>query len=108
MTIKHDHGKPDYSLLTRGMLEPMVRALMFGEKKYSRHNYKTGFKNTRLTAAALRHIMAYQDGEDNDPESGLPHLAHAMVALGMLLDNSANGVLEEGRYVLPDETLGRT
>ena len=72
------------------MLEPMVRALMFGEKKYSRHNYKTGFKNTRLTAAALRHIMAYQDGEDNDPESGISHLAHAMVALGMLLDNKAN------------------
>jgi len=106
MTVKHDQDKPDYSLLTRGMLEPMVRALMFGEKKYSRFNYKTGFKNTRLTAAALRHIMAYQDGEDNDPESGISHLAHAMVALGMLLDNKANNVLEEGRYV-PDEILSR-
>lgn len=107
MTVKHDQDKPDYSLLTRGMLEPMVRALMFGEKKYSRFNYKTGFKNTRLTAAALRHIMAYQDGEDNDPESGISHLAHAMVALGMLLDNKANNVSEEGRYV-PDEILSRT
>jgi len=85
----------------------MVKALMFGEKKYSRFNYKTGFKNTRLTAAALRHIMAYQDGEDNDPESGLPHLAHAMVALGMLLDNEKNNVMEEGRYAIPDQVLGR-
>jgi hypothetical protein len=107
MTVKDDQDKPDYALLTSGMLEPMVRALMFGEKKYSRFNYKTGFKNVRLTAAAMRHIMAYNGGEDNDPESGISHLAHAMVALGMLLDNQANGVMEEGRYV-PDETVSRT
>jgi hypothetical protein len=106
-TVKHDRDKPDYALLTKDMLEPMVRALMFGERKYSRFNYKAGFKNVRLTAAALRHIMAYNAGEDNDPESGVSHLAHAMVALGMLLDNQANGVMEEGRYV-PDQTISRT
>ena len=35
-------------------------------------------------ACALRHLAAFQRGEDLDPESGLPHLAHAMCNLRML------------------------
>lgn len=96
--VKLDNGKPDYSLLTRAMMEPMVKALMYGEGKYSRGNFRGGFVNTRLTAAALRHIMAWQDSEDNDPESGVTHLGHAMAALAMLLDNEKEGVSSEGRY----------
>lgn len=97
--IKHDQGKPDYSLLTRAMVEPMICALMYGEGKYGRGNFKGGFTNTRLAAAAMRHIMAYLDREDFDPESGVKHLGHAMAALGMLLDNESNGASTEGRYV---------
>ena len=32
----------------------------------------------------LRHLDAWYRGEDNDPESGLPHLGHAMCNLVML------------------------
>ena len=96
--IKHDKHKPDLSLLTPAMLEPMTRALMYGEQKYSRGNFKGGFENVRLTSAALRHIFAYLDREDLDPESGVSHLGHAMAALGMLLDNIAEGVSTDVRY----------
>lgn len=95
---KHDAGKPDYSLLTRAMVEPMIRALMYGENKYSRGNFRAGFVNTRLAAAAMRHIMAYLDREDADPESGVSHLGHAMAAIAMLLDNDATGTSTDGRY----------
>jgi hypothetical protein len=95
---KYDQGKPDYSLLTRAMVEPMIRALMYGEKKYARGNFRNGFTNTRLAAASMRHIMAYLDREDLDPESGVSHLGHAMAALGMLLDNEATGTSTDGRY----------
>lgn len=98
VAIKHDEAKPDYSLLTRAMLEPMVKAFMHGEKKYSRGNFRGGFVNTRLSAAALRHIMAWNDGEDLDPESGVSHLGHALAALGMLLDNINTKTSKEGRY----------
>lgn len=37
--------------------------------------------NCRCTTTHLyayqRHILAWLDGEDNDPATGLPHLAHA-------------------------------
>jgi hypothetical protein len=78
---KHDSGKPDYSLLTRPMVESMIAALMHGETKYSRGNFKGGFTNTRLLATAMRHIMAFNDGEDLDPESNVSHLGHAMATL---------------------------
>lgn len=96
--VKHDNGKPDYSLLTRPMLESMIGALMHGERKYQRGNFKQGFTNTRLVAAAMRHLMAYLDGEDLDPESGVSHLGHAQAAIGMLLDNQATGTSTDGRY----------
>ena len=113
--IKHDQHKPDYSLLTRAMLEPMTRALMYGEGKYSRGNFRAGFENIRLTSAALRHIFAYLDREEFDAESNISHLGHAMAALAMLLDNISEGVSTDVRYqkegasAAPPrfETLGR-
>lgn len=99
--IKYDQGKPDYSLLTRPMVESMIGALMHGEGKYGRGNFRNGFTNTRLVAAAMRHLMAYLDGEDNDPESGVSHLGHAQAAVAMLCDNIASGVCTEGRYERP-------
>jgi hypothetical protein len=35
-------------------------------------------------ACLQRHLAAWQRGEECDPESGLPHLAHAMCNLRML------------------------
>jgi hypothetical protein len=96
--VKFDQNKPDYSLLTPAMLEPMTRALMYGEHKYSRGNFRQGFENVRLTSAALRHIFAYLNREDLDPESHVSHLGHAMAALAMLLDNVAEGVSTDVRY----------
>lgn len=96
--VKYDQHKPDYSLLTSAMLEPMTKALMYGEHKYSRGNFRKGFENIRLTSAALRHIFAYLDREEQDPESGVTHLGHAMAALAMLLDNIAEGVSTDVRY----------
>ena len=66
---KHDTGKVDISLVPLVATEAEARALMFGEKKYGRYNYTQGFETSRLVAACLRHVLAYQDGEDTDPES---------------------------------------
>ena len=40
----------------------------------------------RYDDAALRHIQAYLSGELNDPESGKPHLAHALCCLMFRLE----------------------
>jgi hypothetical protein len=78
---KLDQDKPDLSHLSLEMVEVVARVRMFGAKKYSRNNWKKGFKVTRSCAAALRHIFSFLAGETNDSESGLPHLAHAICCL---------------------------
>lgn len=81
-SVKHDEGKYDPTMLTIEMVEAVSRVRMFGAVKYGRNNFKTtGFKFTRSLAAALRHIFAFLSGEDNDKESGLSHLAHAVCCL---------------------------
>lgn len=88
--VKHDSDKPRMSLLDRHALEEIARVMGFGAKKYAAHNWRKGLEMSRLLDAALRHINAYNDGEDKDPESGLSHLAHAgccvMFALRMEKD----------------------
>lgn len=94
---KHDDGKPDLSLIPRAAMNGIARALMFGANKYGRYNYCKGFENTRLAAACLRHVMAYLDGEDTDPESKLSHLDHALATLSMMVHCEELGTLVENR-----------
>jgi hypothetical protein len=79
--IKHDQGKPDFTFISYELMEAVAQVRAFGAKKYSRGQWKKGFKVTRSLAAVLRHIFAFLAGETNDPESGLSHLAHAICGL---------------------------
>lgn len=96
--LKHDDGKADLSLIPLIAIESEARALGFGEKKYGRYNYTRGFDVSRLTSAALRHIYAYNNGQDIDSESGLHHLGHARACLAMLLHCRELGTLKDNRF----------
>ena len=72
---KHDHGKPDYTLLPFKALEDTVKVLGFGAVKYGRNNWQQ-VERQRYVAAAFRHLIAIAGGEEFDEESGLPHAAH--------------------------------
>lgn len=83
--FKADSGKPDWSLLDLSTVEEVVRVLTVGAKKYARDNWqKVPNARERYLAAALRHLAAWQRGERLDPETGLPHLAHAQCCLHFL------------------------
>ena len=83
--LKFDGEKPRMDLLDRYALEQLASVLTFGAQKYAAHNWRKGLNYSRLVAAAMRHIQAFNDGEDNDPESGLSHVAHAMCCMMFLL-----------------------
>lgn len=83
--IKFDLGKPPVGLLDPFALSTMAQIMSFGSQKYGRFNWRNGLVFSRFYDAALRHIFAFIDGEDLDPESGLPHLGHAMCNLMFLL-----------------------
>lgn len=88
-SVKHDQDKIDPTMLTWEMIEAVSKVRMHGAKKYGRDNFKTtGFKYTRSLAAVLRHVYSILSGEWLDPESGLPHAAHAICGLEHLIYDS--------------------
>jgi hypothetical protein len=84
--LKYDENKPPINLLSREALEQTAKVMAFGKEKYDAHNWRKGFAWSRPLSAAMRHIMAFNDGENKDPESGLSHLAHAACCIMFLLE----------------------
>lgn len=95
---KHDGDKLDITLVSNLLIEEISRVREFGQKKYSRENWRLGFKYNRSLAAALRHILAFKEGEDLDPESGLSHIAHAVCCLEHLMNDIKNHPNNDDRY----------
>ncbi len=73
---KYDDEKPDFSLIDAEWLEEVAKVMSFGKRKYDAHNWRKGLAVSRLLSAALRHLWAVVRSEDNDPETGLSHMAH--------------------------------
>jgi hypothetical protein len=73
-----------------------------GAEKYGAYNWrKTGVCASTYVHAILRHLNAWRDGEDNDRESGLSHIAHIGASCNILLDAAACGRLEDDREKRP-------
>lgn len=81
---RFNQGKADLSLIPLASLYGEARVWTYGAQKYSRHNWQRGMAWSIPLACALRHLAAWQGGEDNDPETGESHLDHAMCNLRML------------------------
>lgn len=63
-----------------------------GALKYGRHNWREGeVLASTYFAAAMRHLIAWFEGEDIDPDSGLSHLTKARASLGVLRDAQIQG-----------------
>lgn len=83
---KHDEGKPRWSLLPLDTITQVVAVLEHGAKKYGDDNWRyVENGRTRYYDALMRHVDAWWRGEDNDPDSGLPHLAHAACCILFLM-----------------------
>jgi hypothetical protein len=95
---KHDQSKPRLNLLSRPALCGIGEVLGFGAEQYGENNWRQGFEYSRLIGAALRHILAYNDGEDLDPESGKSHIDHALCCLMFLSDQIKRGTGIDDRY----------
>jgi len=73
-------------------------ALLDGACKYGRSNWReAGVRSSIYFDAALRHLFAYWEGQDNDSDSGLPHLAHALACMAILIDAKGAGKLNDDR-----------
>lgn len=102
---RYNTGKLKWSLIHWDSIVSMVRVLMYGAHKYSvfedekgniitgaeispdaatklkvsssgQQNWRKGLSVTECSESLMRHLLAFMEGEDNDPESGLSHLGH--------------------------------
>lgn len=97
-------AKPPIALIPGPALIHMADAFRDGAKKYGPANWRNDPVTTSTYVnAALRHILAYYDGETNASDSGVHHLGHAAGCLAILLDAEAQGTLNDDR-----PTPGRT
>lgn len=96
--VKRDVGKPRMDLLPPRALLAVGSVMAYGATTYGAHNWRLGLAWGRLCAAALRHTMAWISGEQEDEESGLPHLAHAAASLLMLLESAMEGYGSDDRW----------
>lgn len=71
---------------------------LHGDLKYGRLNWRAaGIRYSVYLDAIIRHAQAALEGEDVDPESGLPHEAHILAGAGIIVDAQAVGKLIDDR-----------
>ena len=106
--MKYDSGKPKIHLVPPEAIIEAAKVFGFGAEKYGENNWRQDintFPVSRHYSSIQRHLMAYHSGEDNDPESGLPHLSHALTQMMILLMTTieSDSELTDDRYNKGDE-----
>ncbi len=82
---KDDAAKLRYDLMPYAALEDEVAVLTFGAAKYAANNWQQVPDGiNRYFAAAMRHLIAYRQGEKLDKESGFSHLSHARCCIAFI------------------------
>ena len=80
-----------------------------GAEKYADRNWEGGYEWGKSLAALERHLQLFKAGEDIDPESGLPHLAHARWHTGALLAFWSRGIgIDDRAKTANVDALGAT
>ncbi len=101
--IKNDAGKAPWHLLPYDALGLIALVLAAGAAKYPPRNWENGADYSRFFSALMRHLTAWWGGERSDPETGLPHLAHAGCCILFLIAYEARGLGRDDRPLPPPE-----
>lgn len=75
-------GMPINVLLECGLVK------LHGDMKYGAYNWRdAGVRGSVYYDACIRHLAAWMEGEDLDPDSGVHHISHAITGLCVLRDS---------------------
>lgn len=107
--LRFNQGKPRYDLLEPFAISELVKIFTKGAEKYAERNWEKGMSWSKVLASLKRHIAAFEQGEDFDPELGTYHMANAAWnALALVsyyklaphYDDRNHKYLNEKRYAL--------
>lgn len=99
--VKHDNGKAPLHLLPTEALLTIAQVMGYGAQKYNAYNWLQGFAASRLYSATMRHLLSYWQGSDQDDETGLHPLDHALAELLMLRSLMLRNAVEDDRPPCP-------
>lgn len=92
--------KPSITAIPPTALFHLAMAMMDGERKYGLHNWKEKDVPARIYIdAAVRHLLAWADGEEIADDSKCHHVAHAMACCCIILDAMEQGCLIDDRSI---------
>jgi hypothetical protein len=90
--------KVPFSCLPTPVLAECAVGMLEGACKYGRHNYRViGVRASVYYDATLRHLMAWYEGENLDPDSDVHHVTKAITSLMVLRDAMIRGMMEDDR-----------
>jgi dATP/dGTP diphosphohydrolase, N-terminal len=75
---RYNKGKLPYDLVPPIVEEALAQILLFGANKYSARNWEKGMPYSVSYSSLMRHLRAWWQGEELDPESRKPHTWHVL------------------------------
>lgn len=95
-------GKLRMDLVPTTAIKALARVLGYGAAKYGTDgNWMRGMSWNIVIGCLYRHLVAFQEGEDNDPESGLSHLDHVIANAAFLVHYAEHYKAGDDRFKLP-------
>jgi len=99
--MKYDEGKAPIALIPPECISAIATVFGYGAAKYGQNNWRKDLDNTsysRTYSSVQRHLNAFWNGEDTDPESGYEHLAHAATQIMILMIQNRYGKTMDDRW----------
>lgn len=88
----------DLSIVPDSAVAYLALAFTEGDFKYGGYNWRhAGVSANIYVAACRRHLAKWYNGEENDPATGIPHLASAMACIAVIVDSHIYGNLNDNR-----------
>jgi hypothetical protein len=95
--LRYDQGKLPFHLLPPEMETGVAAVLQKGAVKYAERNWELGMNYSRVYSSLRRHLNAWWSGEENDPETGLPHVDHIATNVAFLQAYTKRGIGTDDR-----------
>lgn len=90
--------KAPMSTVPAAVLAEVGVAMLEGACKYGRSNFRiAGVRASVYYDATMRHLMAWWEGEDTDPDSDMSHITKAITSLVVLRDAMIQGTCTDDR-----------
>ncbi len=87
-----------YSSVPANVTREVSIAMMEGSLNYGRHNYRVvGVRAGVYYDAAIGHLNDFWEGQEIDPDSGLPHITKAIASLYILRDAQMRNMCNDDR-----------